>query len=39
MVLTVMENYDLIALLLLKYRARAQSPCPCIEYRPPDREL
>ena len=37
MVLAIMEQYDLIVLLLFKYRVRAWSVCPCTRYRPPDR--
>ena len=38
MVLTVIDQSDLIALLLLKMKTRAQSVCPCAGHTPPDRE-
>ena len=33
-VLTAIEQYDLM--VLLKHRARVHSVCPCTGYRPPD---
>ena len=36
--LIVLTVVDLITLSLLKYRARAQSVCPCMRNNPPDGE-